>query len=251
MSLPAAAVWHDIECGAYKADFPLWRELVRRVRNRSGAACELLEIGCGTGRVSLELAGTKCRVTAVDIDVELVEVLRRRAHDRTAPVDAVVADARSLELGSTFDLILAPMQVAQLLDEEDRVRMFASISSHLRPDGHAAVALLDLDEEWDADSGPLPPPDRLQEDGYVYSSQPVAVRRDPGRNLRLDSVRRVVTPQGEQTETFSRIRLEIVSAQQLESEARRAGLVPAGRRQVPATEDHVASTVVILGHADG
>jgi SAM-dependent methyltransferase len=251
VSLPAAAVWHDIECGAYKADLPLWRGLVRRARERSGTACELLEIGCGTGRVSLALAGKHCRVTAVDIDAELVDVLRRRARDRGAPVDAVVADARSLQLGSTFDLILAPMQVAQLLNEEDRVRMLTSIARHLRTDGGAAVALLDLDTEWDADSGPLPPPDRLQADGYVYLSQPVAVRRDSTSGLRLDSLRRVVTPEGEQTETFSRISLEIVSAQQLESEAKRAGLVPTGRRQVPATEDHVASTVVMLGPNDG
>jgi SAM-dependent methyltransferase len=251
VSLPAAAVWHDIECGTYKADLPLWRELVRRARNRSGKACELLEIGCGTGRVSLALARPECRVTAVDIEVELVEVLRRRARKHAAPVEAVVADARSLELGSTFDLILAPMQLAQLLNEDDRGRMLAAIARHLRPDGCTAVALLDLDEEWDSDSGPLPPPDRLQVDGHAYFSQPVAVRRDTGRNLRLDSIRRVVTPQGEQTEMFSRISLELVSPQQLESEARRAGLVPTGRRQVPATEDHVASTVVILGHADG
>ena len=251
MSLPAAAVWHDIECGAYKADLPLWRELVRRARNRSRSNCELLEIGCGTGRVSLALAGERCRVTAVDIDAELVEVLRRRADERRAPVEAVVADARSLQLDSTFDLILAPMQVAQLLSKRDRGRMLASIARHLRPDGYAAVALLDLDEEWDADTGPLPPPDRLHADGYVYSSQPVAVRRDTKSALRLDSVRRVVTPQGEQTETFSRISLELVSAQQLESEAQRAGLVPTGRRHVPATPDHVASTVVILGPPDG
>jgi hypothetical protein len=64
-------------------------------------------------------------------------------------------------------------------------------------------------------------------------------------------VRRVVSPDGEQTETFSRICLELISAPQLESEAKRAGLVPDGRRQIPATEEHVASTVVLLRHPDG
>jgi hypothetical protein len=100
--------------------------------------------------------------------------------------------------------------------------------------------------------GVLPPPDRLQREGWEYASQPVAVRRTAGEGtLRLDSVRRVISPDGEQTETFSRVCLELVSAPQLEAEAKRAGLVPDGCRQVPATQDHVASTVVILRHPDG
>jgi SAM-dependent methyltransferase len=246
----AATIWHDIECGAYSADIPLWCELVASAARRSGT-CELLEIGCGTGRVSLALAEAGCRVTAVDIDHDLVDVLGQRARERDLPVDAVVADARSLDLESSFDLVLAPMQVAQLFGKGDRVRMLRSIARHLRPGGDAAVALLDLDEEWDADAGPLPPPDRLKREGWDYSSQPVAVRRtEGGKTLSLESVRRVTSPDGEQTETFSRICLELMSASQLESEAKRAGLLPAGRRRVPATRDHVASTVVVLRHAD-
>jgi SAM-dependent methyltransferase len=251
VSLPAAAVWHDIECGAYKADFPLWRELVAAAIERSGRACELLEIGCGTGRVSLALAGDHCRVTAVDVDSELVAVVRKQAGELGLPVDAVVADARSLELRSSFDLILAPQQFVQLFGEDDRVRVLSSIARHLRSVGCAAVALLDLDEEWDSDADPLPPPDRLRKDGWDYSSQPVAVLRMPDETtLKLDRVRRVVSPDGEQTETFSRICLELISVPQLESEAGHAGLVSDGRRQIPATDMHVASTVVLLRHPD-
>jgi hypothetical protein len=46
---------------------------------------------------------------------------------------------------------------------------------------------------------------------------------------------------------LSRVRLEIVTPDQLEQEGRRAGLVPQPRRRVPPTSDHVGSCVVILG----
>jgi SAM-dependent methyltransferase len=246
------AIWHDIECGAYRADLPLWRELTIGAARRTGSPCELLEIGCGTGRVSLALAGNGCHVTAVDIEPELVEVLLQRASERGIEVDAFAADAGFLDLDASFDVVLAPMQVAQLLGAGDRGRMLTAIARHLRPDGIAGVALLDLDEEWDESAGPLPPPDKLERDGWSYASQPVAVHRIAGEDaLGLDTIRRVTSPEGEQAETFSRIRLEILSPRDLEAEARRAGLVPQGRRSVPATEDHVASTVVMLGHRGG
>jgi hypothetical protein len=45
-------VWHDLECGAYRADLPLWRELAARARFGS----PILDVGAGTGRVALDLA---------------------------------------------------------------------------------------------------------------------------------------------------------------------------------------------------
>ena len=41
------------------------------------------------------------------------------------------------------------------------------------------------------------------------------------------------------------MRLDTVSPDQLDSEAERAGLRPAGRRSVPPTPDHVGSSVVV------
>src|SRR5208283_2096223 len=48
---PDAVVWHDLECGTYRADLPLWRELAR-----DAGVGPILEIGAGSGRVSLDLA---------------------------------------------------------------------------------------------------------------------------------------------------------------------------------------------------
>ena len=45
-----AVVWQDVECASYDADLPLWRELA------AAAAGPVLDLGCGTGRVALDLS---------------------------------------------------------------------------------------------------------------------------------------------------------------------------------------------------
>jgi SAM-dependent methyltransferase len=240
------SVWHEVECGAYAADLPLWRRLAREAA-REGA-CDLLELGCGTGRVSLALAGRGRNVSAIDVDPELVTVLRRRAAERDAPIEAAVADARSFELGRRFDLVLAPMQLVQLLvGERERRAMLRCVAAHLRPGAQVALALLALEDEWSSAPEQAPLPDIREVDGWVYASRPVAVRRvRSGAAIELDRIRQTISPRGDIEETLSRVRLEIVTPERLEQEGLRAGLVPQPRRHVRPTADHVGSCVVIL-----
>ena len=69
VTVPAHVVWHDVECGGYDADLALWRELARE------AGGPVLDVGAGTGRVALRLAGAGLDVTALDLDGELLDVL--------------------------------------------------------------------------------------------------------------------------------------------------------------------------------
>jgi SAM-dependent methyltransferase len=238
-------VWQDVECGAYTADLPLWHELVQACE---ADPCDVLDLGCGTGRVSLALAGPSCRVTAIDTDRELVEALSERAARRRLPVVAVVADVRSFDVGRKFDLILAPMQLVQLLQRsEDRAAMLSCVARHLEPGGRVALALLDLEEEWSSAPSSAPIPDMLESDGWVYSSQPIAVRRVRSRAaVVLERVRQAVSPSGEVAATRSTISLELLDPSQLERQAEGVGLQVEPRRTISPTDDHVGSTVVML-----
>jgi len=230
-----AVAWHDVENGSYDADLFLWRELA------DAADGAILDLGSGTGRVAVDLVARGHEVVALDADPDLLAVLRGRA----PAVETVEADARDFELGRTFGVVLAPMQLAQILGgPAGRVAMLERVHAHLISGGTFAAALTDLREVILDETASPPLPDMLERDGWVYSSQPVSLAADDA-GLKVERRRQAVSPSGEIEETMATIAFDFVSADRFEAEARAAGLEPAGRRKVPETLDHFGSTVVL------
>ena len=237
---PTEVTWHDVECAGYEADLGLWRELA------DAAGDPVLDLGCGTGRVALELAHYGHDVTGLDSDPELLAELARRARGHGLRVNTVCADARSFSVPGRFALAIAPMQVFQLMGgSEGRRAALTRVREHLEPGGTAAIALADPFEAVAPEDSLPPLPDVREEENWVLSSQPVAVRPGEG-GVTVDRLRQVVSPAGELTEELSSVHLDSVSAAELEAEAGIAGLKTAGRREVEPTNDHIGSTIVLL-----
>jgi SAM-dependent methyltransferase len=238
---PEAVVWHDVECGGYAADLGLWRELAA-----DRGACGVLDLGCGTGRVALDLAARGHAVTGLDSDPDLVRALASRARERGLEVEARVGDARALALERRFGLLLLPMQVVQLLGGGDgRGALLRGARGHLVPGGLLAAALADPWEGLDPEHALPPLPDMAEMDGWVVSSAPVAVRAEPGAVL-IDRLRQAVSPRGELWEALATIRLDALAPQELEAEGRAAGFCVLPSRRVSETDLYVGSTVVLL-----
>jgi len=236
----AAVIWHDVECADYVADLPLWRRLA------ADANGPVLDLGCGTGRVALDLASRGTDLTALDSDPALVRALRARARQRRLPMRTHVADARSFDLGRRFDLVIAPMQVAQLLGgPEGRARMLAMARRHLFRGGRLAVALADPFDGAPAEEMLPPLPDVREADGWIFYSTPVALR-DEGGATAIDRLRQSVSPEGDLSESLATVLLDAVDPAELEGAAERVGYRVQPRRRVPPTEAYVGSTVVIL-----
>ena len=235
-----SVIWHDVECGGYVEDLPLWRSLAPEHGD------PVLDVGAGTGRVSLHLAREGYRVTALDREPALLGALARRADGED--VTTVVADARDFDLPVRFPLIIVPMQTIQLLGGPDgRGRFLACARRHLLPGGALAVAIAEVLDLYEVVDGlPAPLPDLREEDGIVYSSQPIAVRADPGGFV-LERRRETVSRTGERTVEQDLIHLDLLTVEDLEREGAAAGLEPARREHVRETADYSGSEVVILG----
>lgn len=269
-----AALWHDLECGAYAADLPLWRELAAHAAGqartqRAGAAGAVLEVGAGTGRVTLDLAVRGHRVTALDRDARLLGALRERASGLA--VDAVRADACTFALHRRdFALCLVPMQTVQLLGgAAGRLAFLRRAHAHLAPHGLLACAIVTDVEPFDCAAGDAgPDPEVVRVDGALHLSRVVRVHVG-ARTVRIERERTVVpaiapaAPRGAAsrrararaqapgTPPAARerdvARLDRLGVAQLHDEGRRAGLTPAGTRAIPETDEHAGCVAVLLG----
>jgi SAM-dependent methyltransferase len=246
VSDPESVIWHDLECGQYRADLELWGELAGA---SSGA---ILDIGAGSGRVALELAQRGHTVLALDSDADLLAALERRAAALSggagARVRTVVADAVDFDLGDErFGLCVVPMQTIQLLGGRARRQAcLVRVRTHLSRGGVLAVAIAPDFEEFawrEGDHYPLP--DILELEGTVYASQPTAVRVEAGAAV-LERRREVIDPAGGHVVTEDRIALDLLTAATLIADGTASGLTPVGTATVAETAEHVGSLVVMF-----
>lgn len=238
-AVPLAVAWHDVECGGYDADLPLWRALAEREDG------PVLDVGAGTGRVALDLAARGHEVVALDRESELLAALAERAHAAGVTVRTVVADAERLpteQLGR-FGLVLVPMQTVQLL--ADRSAFLRGAAAVLRRGGLLAVAVADELTSFEPTSDALPEPDVGGAAGWRYVSQPTAVRLSDGV-ARIERTRTALAPDGTRTVSDGTVQLARLDAPALVAEGRAAGLKPVPGERIPATDEHVGSAVVTL-----
>jgi SAM-dependent methyltransferase len=233
--------WHDVECGAYRADLPVWRELAR---SEPGP---VLDVGAGAGRVALDLARQGHDVTALDHDPELLAALRERAALAGLSVPTVVADAAGFDLaGRRFGIVVMPMQTIQLLGGASaRAGFLASARRHLAPGGVVALAVAEALEGFEDQAAALPLPDVGERDGWRFLSHPVAIR-EHGAHVRLERIRQTIAPDGSRSADSDVIELARLSAAGLEAEGEAAGLCPEPSRAIPATDAHVGARLVLL-----
>jgi SAM-dependent methyltransferase len=248
--LPTKVIWHDLECGSYRADLTLWRKLA----GISPGA--VLDIGAGTGRVTLDLARAPRQVTALDLDPDLLDALRERSVG--LDVETVCADARSFELPvRDFGLCLMPMQTIQLLsDATERAAFLRCALAHLRPGGLLACAIVtELDPFDIAADTPGPSPEIARFGGTLYESQATSVRV-LHRHIVIERERRIIPAAvavaneesivGESAGQRDVIELARLSASELERESSQVGFHPEAALEIDATDEHVGSTVVML-----
>jgi SAM-dependent methyltransferase len=241
-SLSDTGLWQLVESDGYRVDLDIWAGLAAKTGG------QVLDLGCGIGRVSHHLNRLGHTTTGVDRDPRLVEDFNRTRPEgspEALTVDATaLLDPGSPLCGRSFELIIAPQQLLQILGGPGaRARMLSAVTALTASGGLAAFAICEELPEVPVDY-PEVPPDLREVDGWVHSSQPVSIEAGPEAVTAVRE-RKSLSPAGDVRTSPDTITLDRLDRKTLELELVEAGLTPVGISPIPATDRHMASTLVL------
>jgi len=129
-----------------RRDVAFWQRLA------AAAEGPVLELGCGTGRITLPVARGGTRVTGIDRSAPMLaraRAKRRRVRSGTR-VDFVRGDIRHLPFRSQrFGLVMAPYGILQsLIREADLTATLVSVARVLEPGGRFGIDLVPELPAW-------------------------------------------------------------------------------------------------------
>jgi len=120
--------------------------IIEELGLKEGAS--ILDIGCGTGRHSIELARRGYRVTGVDISSGMLAVARKKAAEASVTVDFIECAAQNYTPSQQYDVVLSLCEGALcLFDDDDDIwsrdmAIFANMAAALKDDGRFIVTVL-------------------------------------------------------------------------------------------------------------
>jgi len=109
------------------------------IRKHLPDAMSILDLGCGTGRHDLLLAGMGYEVTGVDRSEEMLAIAtaQRTSHNgHPSTLNFVNGDIRTVRLGTSFDVVISLFHVLSYqITNDDLETAFATARAHLKPGG--------------------------------------------------------------------------------------------------------------------
>ncbi len=150
------------------------------------AAPTVLDAGCGTGRIALELANRGWAVSAVDSDPDMIAL----ATSKSAEVNWNHGDLVSINLGQNFDVVLMAGNILLFVHEGTEAAILTNMANHLDGDGFLVAGFslreftvahyeqwchqagLEVVKQWATWDG-----DPYQEGDYIVSIHQLASKR--------------------------------------------------------------------------
>jgi SAM-dependent methyltransferase len=106
----------------------------------------LLDIMCGYGRHSIELAKRGVHVSAVDNLPDYINEIKEAAAVQNLDIDCICADILEMQIDKKFDVVICMGNSLQFFNEEDTLRVLTNISDHIKPGGKFYINTWSLTE---------------------------------------------------------------------------------------------------------
>jgi SAM-dependent methyltransferase len=135
-------IMYDIE-SYHTSDIPFYLELAAKYGD------PVLELACGTGRVSIPIAKAGYSVTGLDISPNMIRRAKEKAAESNVEITFLEADCRTFKLENRFRLIIMPYNaIAHIHDRLSHEALFAKVREHLHPDGCFSLSWFNPNEKY-------------------------------------------------------------------------------------------------------
>ncbi len=102
----------------------------------TGEGANVLELACGSGRLTIPLAEAGRRMTGLDSSRQMLELARTKSRARQASVSWVLGDMTQFSFDAPFDTVLLPAQaLSHLYDRVQIEGLFECVRRNLKPHG--------------------------------------------------------------------------------------------------------------------
>lgn len=134
--------FYDHFSGKQESDIQFYVEEAKK------AGSPVLELGCGTGRVTIPVAESGIDIIGLDLSEEMLSVARQKVSrldiETQRHIQLVEGDMRNFSLDQKFDLIMIPFRAfLHLLTQEDQKQALICIREHLTDHGRLALNIFD------------------------------------------------------------------------------------------------------------
>jgi len=100
----------------------------------------VLELGCGTGRITIPIAEDGIRITGLDISEIMLSRAREKAAEKGTDIEWIKADWHNFKLNKKFNVILLPFNSISLIYDLKRIEAFFScVKEHLSESGRFVI----------------------------------------------------------------------------------------------------------------
>ena len=136
---------YDVYVPDWEGEVDFYRELIGTSPLKTYG---VLEVACGTGRITMRLVKDRIEITGLDISPELLEIAQQKSVG-VPNVEWVLGDMRTFEIGKKFGFVISPGHSFQFMTKSDeQVMCLEHIKRHLVSGGIAVIHIDYQDFGW-------------------------------------------------------------------------------------------------------